>query len=476
LKSYLRISDIRSDLESGSVSCVELVRHYLAKIEENSHLNAFLEVWAEEALEKAAETDAKLASGKAGKLAGTVIALKDVLAYKNHKVSSASKILQGFESTYNATVIERLTEEDAIFIGRTNCDEFAMGASNENSSFGPVLNAADDSRVPGGSSGGSAVAVQAGMAHVALGSDTGGSIRQPAAFCGIYGLKPTYGLISRWGLLAYASSFDQIGPMCKSIEDIALLTSIMSGADGLDASMNQSPPRTYNIEQSGKKYRFAVMKQAVEHAGLDHEVAEKTKELLNQLKAEGHEITYFDFELLDYMVPAYYVLTTAEASSNLSRYSGLLYGYRSSDAKDLETTFTLSRSQGFGPEVKRRIMLGTFVLSSDYYDAYYQKALKVRRVIKEKTEEVLNSADAILIPTTSTPAFKLGEKSKDPVAMYLADLFTVQANLAGNCAISLPLYETRDGLPIGMQLMCSHFKEQELFNISQVLLNIAKND
>lgn len=474
MKSYSRISDIRSDLESGSVSCVELVGHYLAKIDENRHLNAFLEVWPDEALKKAAEVDSKIASGRAGKLAGAVIALKDVLAYKNHKVSSSSKILQGFESTYHATVVQRLLDEDAIFIGRTNCDEFAMGASNENSAFGPVLNAADNGRVPGGSSGGSAVAVQAGMAHAALGSDTGGSIRQPAAFCGIFGLKPTYGLISRWGLLAYASSFDQIGPMCKSLEDTMLLTSIMSGADGHDASMDQNASVHYHTSNSDKKYRFAVMKQAVEHPGLDAQVAEKTKLLLDKLQADGHEISYFDFDLLDYMVPAYYVLTTAEASSNLSRYSGLVYGYRSADATDLETTFTLSRSQGFGAEVKRRIMLGTFVLSSDYYDAYYQKAQKVRRIIKEKTLQVFNNADAILIPTTSTPAFKLGEKSKDPVAMYLADLFTVQANLAGNCAISLPLFETQEGLPIGMQLMCSHFEEQNLFDISQVLLNIAK--
>jgi aspartyl-tRNA(Asn)/glutamyl-tRNA(Gln) amidotransferase subunit A len=238
--------------------------------------------------------------------------------------------------------------------------------------------------------------------------------------------------------------------------------------------MDQKPSRHYHAANPGIKYRFAVMRQAVEHPGLDSQVAEKTRFLLEKLQSQGHEITYFDFELLDYMVPAYYVLTTAEASSNLSRYSGLLYGYRSGDAKDLETTFTLSRSQGFGPEVKRRIMLGTFVLSSDYYDAYYQKAQKVRRIIKDKTAEVLKQADAILIPTTSTPAFKLGEKSKDPVAMYLADLFTVQANLAGNCAISLPLFENRDGLPIGMQLMCSHFQEQNLFDISQELLNIAK--
>ncbi len=475
MKNYNTISEIRADLESGAVSCVQLVESYLAKIAENKHLNAYLEVWDEEALHRAREIDSKIQSGKAGKLAGVVIALKDVLAYKGHKVSSSSQILKGFESLFTATAVQKLLDEDAIFVGRTNCDEFAMGASNENSSFGPVLNAADVSRVPGGSSGGSAVAVQAGLAHAALGTDTGGSIRQPAAFCGLYGIKPTYGLISRWGLLAYASSFDQIGPMTRSLEDNALLISIMSGADEHDATMADMPSGDYRISANGNKLRFAVMKQAVEHPGLDEEVKARTAELIEKLRAEGHSITYFDFELLDYMVPAYYVLTTAEASSNLSRYSGLLYGHRSPKATDLESTFTLSRSEGFGPEVKRRIMLGTFVLSSDYYDAYYQKAQKVRRIIREKTREVFSTADAILIPTTSTPAFKLGEKSKDPVAMYLADLFTVQANLAGNCAISLPLYETQSGLPIGIQLMCNDFEEQKLYNISAEVVRVASS-
>lgn len=475
MKNYNTISEIRADLESGATTCVQLVEAYLSRIAENRHLNAFLEVWDEEALHRAREIDAKLAEGKAGKLAGTVIALKDVLAYQNHKVSSSSKILLGFESLFTATAVKKLWDEDAIFIGRTNCDEFAMGASNENSAYGPVLNAADNSRVPGGSSGGSAVAVQAGMAHAALGTDTGGSIRQPAAFCGLYGVKPTYGLISRWGLLAYASSFDQIGPMTKSLEDCALLTGVMSGSDEHDATMAALPQAEFNSNPTTAKLHFAVMNQAVEHPGLDPEVKEKTKELIQKLEGAGHTISYFDFELLDYMVPAYYVLTTAEASSNLSRYSGLLYGHRSPNATDLETTFTLSRSEGFGPEVKRRIMLGTFVLSSDYYDAYYQKAQKVRRIIRNKTLDVLRNADAILIPTTSTPAFKLGEKAKDPVAMYLADLFTVQANLAGNCAISLPLYENSEGLPIGMQIMCGNFEEQKLFNISAEVVRVASS-
>lgn len=470
MKTYNRISEVRSDLNSGAVSCVQLVNHYLQNIEDKKHLNAFLEVWADEALSRATLIDEKIKLGTAGRLAGVVVALKDVLAYENHKVGSSSKILEGFESLYSATVVQRLFNEDAIFIGRTNCDEFAMGASNENSAYGPVKNAADESRVPGGSSGGSAVAVQADMCHCALGSDTGGSIRQPSAFTGSFGFKPTYGLISRFGLLAYASSFDQIGPMTKSLEDNMLLTEIMAGFDQHDATMRQQPADKYTTAVAPKKAKFAVMNEAIHHPGVAEEVKSSFKILIQNLESAGHEITYFDFPLLEQLVPAYYVLTTAEASSNLSRYTGMLYGKRSENAHDLESTYTLSRTEGFGPEVKRRIMLGTFVLSSDHYDAYYSKAQKVRRVIQDQTNAVLENVDAILIPTTSTPAFKFGEKSKDPIAMYLADLFTVQANLAGNPAISLPLFETEAGLPMGIQLMGKSFKEQELFNLSQLLI------
>ena len=470
MKTYNRISEVRSDLNSGAVSCVQLVNQYLQNIEDKKHLNAFLEVWANEALSRATLIDEKIKLGTAGRLAGVVIALKDVLAFKNHKVGSSSKILEGFESLYSATVVQRLLDEDAIFIGRTNCDEFAMGASNENSAYGPVKNAADETRVPGGSSGGSAVAVQANMCHCALGSDTGGSIRQPSAFTGSFGFKPTYGLISRFGLLAYASSFDQIGPMTKSLEDNMLLTEIMAGFDQHDATMRQQPADKYTTAVAPKKAKFAVMNEAIHHPGVAEEVKSSFKILIQNLESAGHEITYFDFPLLEQLVPAYYVLTTAEASSNLSRYTGMLYGKRSENAHDLESTYTLSRTEGFGPEVKRRIMLGTFVLSSDHYDAYYSKAQKVRRVIQNQTNAVLENVDAILIPTTSTPAFKLGEKSKDPIAMYLADLFTVQANLAGNPAISLPLFETEAGLPMGIQLMGKSFKEQDLFNLSQLLI------
>jgi aspartyl-tRNA(Asn)/glutamyl-tRNA(Gln) amidotransferase subunit A len=469
LEHYSRISAIREDLNAGRTSCVALVDYYLKNIESHAHLNAFLEVWDGEARARAIEIDARVKAGTAGRLAGVVVALKDVLAFRGHKVSSSSKILQGFESIYNATVVQRLLDEDAIFIGRTNCDEFAMGASNENSAFGPVLNAADPSRVPGGSSGGSAVAVQAHMAHAALGSDTGGSIRQPAAFTGIYGLKPTYGLISRWGLLAYASSFDQVGPMTKSIEDTALLTEIMAGADGQDATMFQQASPKYSAPTAPAKAKFAVMREAVEGEGIDAEVKQMMLGLIAKLEASGHEVTYFDFPLLDYMVPAYYVLTTAEASSNLSRYTGMLYGKRSEKAHDLDSTYTMSRTEGFGEEVKRRIMLGTFVLSSDQYDAYYDKAQRVRQVIRTETEKVLADVDAILLPTTSTPAFKLGEKAADPVAMYMADLLTVQANLAGNPAISIPAGKTQGGLPMGVQLMTGILEEQKLFDLSKLL-------
>lgn len=469
MEHYSRISAIREDLNAGRTSCVALVDYYLKNIESHAHLNAFLEVWDDEARARAIEIDARVKAGTAGRLAGVVIALKDVLAFQGHKVSSSSKILQGFESIYNATVVQRLLDEDAIFIGRTNCDEFAMGASNENSAFGPVLNAADPSRVPGGSSGGSAVAVQAHMAHAALGSDTGGSIRQPAAFTGIYGLKPTYGLISRWGLLAYASSFDQVGPMTKSIEDTALLTEIMAGADGQDATMFQQASPKYSAPTAPAKAKFAVMREAVEGEGIDAEVKQMMLGLIAKLEALGHEVTYFDFPLLDYMVPAYYVLTTAEASSNLSRYTGMLYGKRSEKAHDLDSTYTMSRTEGFGEEVKRRIMLGTFVLSSDQYDAYYDKAQRVRQVIRTETEKVLADVDAILLPTTSTPAFKLGEKAADPIAMYMADLFTVQAPLAGNPAISIPAGKTQGGLPMGVQLMTGILEEQKLFDLSKLL-------
>ncbi len=470
MDSYRHYADLRKDLIERKTTCVEQVEACLKNIREYSHLNAVLEVWADEALEQAHIADARISENKAGRLAGIVIVLKDNICYKNHSVSASSRILNPFTSVYSATVTERLLAEGAIIIGRANCDEFAMGASNENSAYGPVLNGLDSSRVPGGSSGGSAVAVQMGMCHAALGSDTGGSIRQPAAFCGLTGYKPSYGLVSRWGLLAYASSFDQIGPLTRSVEDTALILDVIAGPDEHDATASQHSHGPYNGNPSEGVKKIAYIRDCIEHPGLDPEIRSHFEKTLDLLRAEGHTVTPVDFPFLDYMVPCYYVLTTAEASSNLSRYAGVLYGYRSKDANDLESTFKKSRTEGFGPEVKRRIMLGTFVLSSDYYDAYYTKAQKVRSLIRTKTDEILAQHDIIMLPTTSTPAFKLGEKAADPIAMYLADLFTVQANLAGIPAISIPADMHRStGMPFGIQLMGGMYKDADLLSFSAML-------
>ncbi len=467
-KRFSSLTQIRQQLSEAKLTLPELVDYYLSRIEVYRHLNAFLEVFEQEAREAAAVIGKKISEGRAGKLAGMVIAIKDNIVYKGHASTASSKILQGFESLFSATVVERLLAEDVIIIGRTNCDEFAMGASNENSAYGPVLNALDESRVPGGSSGGSAVAVQADMCLAALGSDTGGSIRQPAAFTGLYGMYPTYGVVSRWGLIAFASSFDQIGPFTSSVSDMALLLSIITGADEHDATMYQRPALQMEINTEQKPLRIAYIKDCLEHEGLDPQIRSATETLISKLEQKGHEVKGIGFPYLDNMVPCYQVLTTAEASSNLSRFSGLTYGYRSAAATDLESTFKKSRTEGFGTEVKRRIMLGTFVLSSDYYDAYYTKAQKIRQLIRSKTLDIFKDFDVILTPTTSTPAFKIGEKSSNPVAMYLADLFTVQANLAGIPALSFP-YATHpeNGLPIGMQLMGNSFSEAMLLNLAQ---------
>ena len=473
-KKYSSLSEVKAAIAAGETSCVQLAHYYLGNIQKKQELNAFLESYDDEVLLQAAEIDEKIAKGKAGRLAGMFIALKDNICYKDHKVSSSSKILEGFESVYSATVVERLRAEDAIIIGRCNCDEFAMGASNENSAYGPVLNAADLSRVPGGSSGGSAVAVQADLCLAALGSDTGGSIRQPCSFTGTVGMKPTYGRVSRWGLLAYASSFDQIGPICSSVEDAALIYEVMSGTDQKDAtsSKQEVKPIKYNFEH---KYKLAYLKEPLESEGIDSEVKAHFTALLKKLKEEGHEIEEVSFPYLDYMVPCYYVLTTAEASSNLSRYSGMLYGHRSKEATDIDSTFKKSRSEGFGEEVKRRIMTGTFVLSADYYDAYYTKAQEVRRVIKNESNEILEKFDFILSPTTPTTAFKIGEKANDPIQMYLADIFTVQAPLAGLPAINIPTGFDQKNLPIGTQITSKAFEEDRLLNFSKQLESYVKN-
>ena len=467
-KRFSSLKEIQKEISESKLSLPQLVDYYLSKIDEQKNLNAILEVYSDEAKSKALEIQAKIDAKSAGKLAGMVIAIKDNIVYKDHASSASSKILSGFKSLFSSTVVERLLAEDAIIIARTNCDEFAMGASNENSAFGPVLNALDHSRVPGGSSGGSAVAVQSDMCLLSLGSDTGGSIRQPAAFTGIYGLYPTYGTISRWGLIAFASSFDQIGPFTSSVSDMQLIMEVISGADEHDATMYAHKAYTFGENTADKPLKIAYIKDCLQHPGLDADIKLQTEQFINELKSKGHIVEGIDFPYLDQMVPCYQVLTTAEASSNLSRFSGLTYGYRSPNASDLESTFKKSRTEGFGPEVKRRIMLGTFVLSSDFYDAYYTKAQKVRQLIRQKTLDIFKNFDVIVTPTTSTVAFKIGEKSSDPIAMYLADLFTVQANLAGIPGLSIPYgSHSENKMPIGMQLMGKPFAEGVLLDLAR---------
>ncbi len=467
------ISQTQAAIKAGDITCKQLVEHYLEKIKENEYLNAFIEVYADDALARAEEVDKKMASGQFGKLAGVVVGVKDVIVQEGRKVSAASKILDGFESLFSATAVERLLEEDAIIIGRLNCDEFAMGSSNENSVYGPTKNAADPTRVPGGSSGGSAVAVQAGMCHVSLGTDTGGSIRQPASFCGIVGLKPTYSRVSRWGLIAYASSFDQIGPFANNVEDAGLVLEVIAGADEQDSTVSKRPVPAYSQNlKLDRKPKVAYFNEVLTHEGLDEEIKEEFKAQLKKLDDAGIETTGVDLPYLEHMVPTYYVLTTAEASSNLARFDGVHYGYRSENATDMDSVYTLTRSEGFGEEVKRRIMLGTFVLSAGYYDAYYSKAQKVRRMLDEMTQDIFSKHDFILLPTTPSTAFKIGEKIEDPIAMYLADIFTVQANLVGIPAISLPLGKHSDGMPFGIQVMANKFEEADLLAFSNYLMQL----
>ena len=473
MKNYTSFSTVREDLSAGAVTCIDLTSDYIHKISQSA-TNSFLEVFETTALAKAKEVDEKLKNNAAGKLAGMVIGIKDIICYKGHKVSGASKILEGFESVYSATVVEKLLAEDAIIIGRLNCDEFAMGGSNENSAYGNVLNPVDSSKVPGGSSGGSAAAVKEGLCLATLGSDTGGSIRQPASFCDIVGYKPTYGRVSRYGLLAYASSFDQIGPLTNNIEDSALITEVISGKDKYDSTSSSKEVENYsqvlNLTK-GKKLKIAYLTDCLASSGLDSEIKDKTNQLIEELKLKGHEVEGVGFPFLDYVVPNYYVLTTAEAASNLSRYDGGHFGYRSPKSDGLESTYIYSRSEGFGPEVKRRIMLGTFVLSAGYYDAYYTKGLRVRNMIKAKTEEIFNDYDFILLPTTPTTAFGIGENIEDPITMYLQDIFTVHANLAGIPAISLPLGQHSNGLPFGIQLMAKRFDDAKLLAFSNELMS-----
>lgn len=464
---YQNFAEVKLALSSGK-SVLDIVDAYLEKIEANSDLNAFLEVFDASARESALRVDEKIKAGTAGRLAGLVVGIKDNICYKAHRVSASSKILEGFESLYTATALQRLLDQDAVVIGRLNCDEFAMGSSNENSAFGPVKNPVNLKTVPGGSSGGSAAAVAANLCTVALGSDTGGSIRQPASFTGTFGIKPTYGRISRYGLIAYASSFDQIGVFANTLADTALVTEIMAGADEFDSTVSSKEVGSYTIEPTTEKKKIAYIQESFETEGLDPEVKARMLQIIEELKNDGHEVEPVSFPYLDYMVPTYYVLTTAEASSNLSRFDGVHYGHRAANAQGVEATYKESRSEGFGPEVQRRIMAGTFVLSHGYYDAYYTKGQKVRRVLQNKTKEIFSKFDFVLTPTTPSSAFEFNAVT-DPIQMYLQDIYTVHANLAGNPAISLPLGKKSNGMPFGVQLMAPFFEEKALFDFSAYL-------
>lgn len=457
--------EIKEALHKGEITLPAIVGNYLKQIEKYKSLNMYVEVWADEAMSRAEYLQKIFEENrnKVGPLFGMVVSIKDVICYKDHTVTGGSKILSGFKSLYSSTAVSRLLDAGAILIGSTNCDEFAMGSTNETSYYGVVRNAINTDLVPGGSSGGAAVSVQTDTCLIALGSDTGGSVRQPAAFCGINGFKPTYGRISRHGLLAYGSSFDQIGIFAHQVKDIAITLSVIAGPDEYDSTALPSVPEKYeNHLTPPENARIAYFKGAIDHPSLDKTVRKRCEDMMENLRGKGYTVEGVDFDYLDFLIPAYYVLTTAEASSNLSRYDGIRYGYRSPNATNLEETYKWSRTEGFGREVKRRILLGTFVLSSGYYDAFYGKAQQARRLIMEKTAEIFKNFDFILMPTAPGPAWPIGESLDDPIAMYLADIFTVHANLTGIPAISVPVEPTAEGLPLGIQFFADKEKESSL--------------
>lgn len=475
---FTTIKDYHASLLAGEHSCVQVVHHYLNQISAHQSLNAFLEVFSQEAILRAIQLDQIIADKKElGKLHGVVIGIKDVLCYEGHSVSASSKILENYTAIYSATAVERLIQEGAIIIGRQNCDEFAMGSSNENSAFGPVKNARDISKVAGGSSGGSAVGVQAGLCMISIGSDTGGSVRQPADFCGVVGLKPSYGRISRYGLIAYASSFDQIGIFSTTVIDAALVLEVMAGKDDFDSTVSEKEVPAYSNLLSQKKdkkptpFKVAYFKETLDHPGLDPEIKKQTQHYIQTLRSKGYLVEAVDFSLLAYLVPTYYVLTTAEASSNLSRFDGIKFGYRTQQpVNDLTELYKTSRTEGFGAEVQRRILLGTFVLSAGYFDAYFTKAQQVRQQLVQLTDQLFQQYDMLISPTVPTTAFPLGSNHYSATEMFLADIFTVYANLVGIAAISIPIFTHSNGMPFGLQIMCQSFKEQGLFEFADSLM------
>lgn len=463
---------LRTGILNGTPSVLNLVSEYLKRIKEYADLNAYITVFDEWSREQAAEVDQKIRGNEDRPLAGMILAIKDNICIRNSRLTCSSKMLSEFTSLYDATVIKRLKDAGAVIIGKTNMDEFAMGSSSENSYFDAVLNSCNTDYVPGGSSGGSAVAVAADLTIAALGSDTGGSIRQPAAYTGVYGFKPTYGRVSRYGLVAFASSFDQIGPIARSVYDTALLLKTISGYDPSDSTSVNLPVPDYtgNLTPDIADIRIGIPEEYFTQ-DLQENVREVIDKKIQHLREKGARIEKISLPHTEYTIATYYILSTAEASSNLARYDGARYTYRADNVTDLTDMYTRSRSEGFGEEVKRRIMLGTYVLSSGYYEAYYRKAQKARRLIKEDFDKAFSRVDCIITPTSPTTAFRLGEKTEDPLRMYLSDIYTTSANLAGIPGFSIPTETDENGLPIGMQLLGKHFDEQTLLNVAYALEN-----
>ncbi|MGI2262220.1 Asp-tRNA(Asn)/Glu-tRNA(Gln) amidotransferase subunit GatA [Candidatus Cardinium hertigii] len=475
LHSAYSFSLLRLLFASKKVTAMEVVDHLLQHIEIQKDLNAFVNVYDQEIIENAVLVNQKIAQNKGGSLAGMVVGLKDMIAYKDHPLQAGSKILTNYISPFHATVTERLLAADALIIGHQNCDEFGMGSSSENGYFGTVLNPLDKTRVAGGSSGGSAAAVKAKMCHVSIGTDTGGSVRQPAAFCGLVGLKPSYGRISRHGLVAYASSFDTAGILAHTVEDCASVLEVIAGADPFDstASVREVPCYTSVLHDSAR-YKVACLAETLSHGGLQPEIKDHTLDGLELLKKAGHQVDNVHFELLKYALPTYYILVNAEASTNLARFDGIRYGYRSSHATTLEEVYIKSRTEGFAKEVKKRIMLGSFVLSASQCETHYIKALKVRNMIKKVMQDILSHYDFIILPTTTTTAFKVNSFVSNPLSMYWSDLYTVLASVAGLPAISLPNGVDQKDLPIGMQVIGNYFEEAKLLTFASHFESIVK--
>jgi aspartyl-tRNA(Asn)/glutamyl-tRNA(Gln) amidotransferase subunit A len=467
---FKTIAELAASLKAGETTSVEITQSVLQRIDTvDTRVGAFLGYDADDALRQAEASDARRAQGKAlGPLEGIPIAIKDTLAVKNQPLRCASKMLESYVSPFDATCVRQLRDAGAVIFGRLNMDEFAMGSSTENSAYQTTANPWDLETIPGGSSGGSAAAMAAGEAIATLGTDTGGSIRQPAALCGVVGMKPTYGLISRYGLVAFASSLDQVGPFARTVEDAAILMEAMLGKDALDSTSIAPQGDTNYVQALQTKqgpWKLGVPREFFAE-GIDPEVKESIETAIDWYRNQGCEIVDISLPHSDLAVPVYYIVATAEASSNLARFDGVRYGHRSEEAKDALSLFTKSRGEGFGEEVKRRIILGTYVLSSGYYDAYYLRAQKVRTLIRNDFEQAFEKVDAILTPTSPTPAFKRGERSDDPLAMYLSDIYTISVNLAGLPALSVPCGFTGSGLPIGLQVIAPAFGEADMFAVA----------